>query len=100
RIGTQPGSGNLHDSGPIEVTQRFVTNLPTGTLLYGRVDTNVGGVWLPTDFTFRVTGNTVSNVARVKGALWATNFARRMAFDDDRPLGGTGLLQLIGSRYT
>jgi hypothetical protein len=100
RIGTAPGAGDLHDSGPIEVTQRFVPNLPTGMLLYGRVDTIIDGQALPTDFTFYVTGNTVSNVARLKSALWATNFARRMAFDDDRPLGGTGLLQLIGSRYT
>lgn len=100
KVGTFPGGGDLHDSGPIEVTQRFVPNLPTGVPLYGRVEARVGGQWLPTDFTFRVSGNTVSNVARVKGALWATNFARRMAFDDDRPLGGTGLLQVIGSRYT
>jgi hypothetical protein len=100
RIGTAPGGSDLHDSGEIRVTQRFVPSLPVGVPLFGRVETKIDGVWTASDFTFQVTGNTVSAVSQVKGAVWATNFVRQMASDDDgRPFGWTELVRSVGPRY-
>src|SRR5437762_5066816 len=98
--GTAPGGSDLHDSGEIGVTQRFVPNLPLGVLLFGRVQTKIDGVWTARDFTFQVIGNTTSSVNQVKSALWATNFVRQMASDDDgRPFGWSKLVQSVGPRY-
>jgi hypothetical protein len=42
RIGTSAGAGDLHDSGEIFVTRRFVRDLPIGVTLYGEVQTLIG----------------------------------------------------------
>lgn len=89
-IGTTPGGNDLHDSGEIHVTRRFVHGLPTGALLYGRLQTKAGGLWSATDFTFTVADNTVSPVLEIKSALWATDVVRTMAGDSDsHPFGWT-----------
>ncbi|PYR16295.1 MAG: hypothetical protein DMF98_28235 [Acidobacteria bacterium] len=99
-IGTAPGGSDLHDSGEIGVTRRFVPNLPLGVPLFGQVQAKIDGVWTASDFTFQVTGNTVSSVNQVKGALWATNFVREMASDDDgRPFGWSELVRSVAPRY-
>jgi hypothetical protein len=90
RIGTTAGAGDLHDSGAIRVTQRFVPGLPLG-LLFGRLDTQIGGQWLSTDFTFTVGANTVSTTLQIKSATWATDFVRGMGALDNRVLAGTPL---------
>jgi hypothetical protein len=89
-IGTAPGAGDLHDSGEIQVSRRFVPNLPTGTL-FGRVETKIAGRWYPRDFTFAVGANTLSGARQVESALWATHFVRSMAASDNRPYSWTEL---------
>src|SRR5206468_2298792 len=81
-LGTAPGAADLHDSGEIQVTRRFVPQLPIGTL-FGRVQTKIAGQWYSTDFTFTVTANTVSSDEQIQSALWATHMVRAMAAIDN-----------------
>ena len=46
-LGTSPGAHDLHDSGTIRVTRRFVPGIPIGTTVYGRLSTLIGGQWYP-----------------------------------------------------
>src|SRR5206468_6453464 len=83
-IGTTPGGSDLHDSGEIHVTRRFVPNLRVGPL-FGRLQTKINGTWSASDFTFTVLANTVSPDRQVESALWATYLVRNMALSDNRP---------------
>jgi len=94
-LGTAPGAADLHDSGEIQVTRRFVPQLPIGTL-FGRVQTKIAGQWYSTDFTFTVTANTVSSDEQIQSALWATHMVRAMAAIDNRPYSWT---ELAARRY-
>jgi hypothetical protein len=95
-IGTAAGGNNLHDSGEIQVTRRFVPNLLIGTL-YGRVETKIDGQWFSNDFTFSVRANTVSTSIQIDSALWATHFVRSMAPSEghhpNRPYSWTKLAE-------
>ena len=100
-IGTTSGGSDLHDSGEIHVTQRFVPGLPVGIPLFGRLQTKIGGQWHATDFGFSAAANTASATYQIKAALWATSFVRTMAFDaDNRPSGGSKLWDDIWPRYS
>jgi len=98
RIGTTPGASDVHDSGEIHVTQRFVPNLPLG-LLYGRVETKINGQWSSTDFTFTATANTLSPVFQSKAAFWATDFVRGMSLTDNLPFSWTPLASTVVTRH-
>ena len=98
-IGSTPGGNDLHDSGVINVTQRFVPALPLG-LLYGRVLTNVQGQWQPSDFTFTVTANTASAAVQIQRALGATDVVRQMALADNVPFSWTVLAVAPGVTVT
>jgi hypothetical protein len=87
-IGSTPGGNDLHDSGEIYVTQRFVPALPLG-LLYGQVSTELQGQWQSSDFTFTVTANTASVAVQIQSALWATDVVRQMALTDNIPFSWT-----------
>ena len=89
-IGTAYAASDLHDSGEIQVTRRFVPNLPLG-LLFGRVQTKIGGAWSSTDFIFSVGANTVSAPLQIETAFWATDFVRGMAGSDNHPYSWTEL---------
>jgi hypothetical protein len=97
-IGTTPGGNDLHDSGEIHVTQRFVPNLPLGAL-FGRLETKLDGQWYATDFTFSVGANSVSNVLQIKSALWATDVVRGMARTDNRAFSWTLLTGVTYPRF-
>jgi hypothetical protein len=97
-IGSAPGGTNLHDSGEIHVTRRFVTGLPLGTA-YGRLWAKVGGQWVTSDFTFSVGANSLPDL-RIKNALWATDVVRQMAASDNRPFSWTLLSSRIAPRVT
>ena len=99
-IGTAPGRSDLHDSGEISVTRRFVPSLPAGTLLYGRLQTRLNGTWQASDFTFRVQANTSSASNQIASALVATDAVRMMALTDDRPFTWTPLAEQITPRFT
>jgi hypothetical protein len=98
-IGTTSGGSDVHDSGEIEVTQRLVPDLPAGVPLYGRISTKIAGAWQPVDFTFTVGANAVSSAARIKAALWATDFVRNLAADDNRPFGWSSLDDMVSPMY-
>ena len=89
-IGRAPGASDLHDSGEIYVTRRFVPNLPVGPL-FGRLETKIAGTWYSTDFAFSVAANTVSAQFQIDTAFWATHFVRGMAAADNRPYSWTEL---------
>jgi hypothetical protein len=91
-IGTALGTNDLHDSGEIQVTRRFVPNLPSGPL-FGRVQTKIDAAWYSTDFNFSVGANTISAASQIDTAFWATDFVRSMAGDDNRPYSWTELAQ-------
>ena len=97
-IGTAFGAGDVHDTGEIHVTRRFVPNLPIGVPLFGRLQTKINGQWYATDFAFTVGANTVSAAVQIDSALWATNFVRTMAPGDNRPFGWTALASQIASQ--
>ena len=96
RIGRVPGSNDLHDSGEIDVTRRFVPDLPVGQL-FGRLDTKIDGTWYSTDFTFSVAANTISAQFQIDTAFWATHFVRGMAAADNRPYSWT---ELAAKKYS
>jgi hypothetical protein len=97
-IGTAFGASDLHDTGEIHVTRRFVPNLPLGLSLFGRLQTKINGQWYATDFRFSVRANTVSAAIQIDSALWATDFVRTMAPSDNRPFGWTALARQVASQ--
>jgi hypothetical protein len=97
-IGTVFGADDLHDTGEIHVTRRFVPALPIGVPLYGRLQTKISGQWYATDFAFTVGANTVSAAVQIDSALWATDFVRTMAPSDNRPFGWTALARQTASQ--
>jgi hypothetical protein len=97
-VGTAFGAGDVHDTGEIHVTRRFVPNLPIGVPLFGRLQTKISGQWYATDFRFTVGANTVSAAVQIDSALWATDFVRMMAPSDNRPFGWTALARQVASQ--
>ena len=91
------GVGDVHDTGEIHVTRRFVPHLPIGVPLFGSLQTKISGQWYATD-TFTVGANTVSATVQIDSALWATDFVRSMAPSDNRPFGWTALARQIASQ--
>jgi hypothetical protein len=98
-IGTAIGTSDLHDSGEIHVTRRFVPGLPVGVPLYGRIQTKIDGQWLATDFVFTVASNTFSAATQIQTAFLATDAVRRMAGMDNRAFQWTALSTQIGAHY-
>jgi hypothetical protein len=98
-IGSTPGGADIHDSGPIHVTRRFVRDLPIGVALFGRVHTEIDGGWYTTDFGFSVAANTASAATEIKNALWATDLVRTMASLDGRPYSWTPLFTEVAPSY-
>ena len=94
-IGTSPGASDLHDSGEILVTRRFVPDLPLGSL-FGRLSTKIAGQWYASDFAFTVAANTVAAAPQIDSALWATDLVRGMASSDNRVFGWTTLAKSMG----
>jgi hypothetical protein len=68
-----------------------------GATLYGRLSTLILGVWVPTDFVFKVGANGSPDSSIVEAALWATNFVREMANDLNVPRAGTPLADLLAA---
>jgi hypothetical protein len=89
-IGTAPGGADLHDSGVIHVTRRFVPQLPIG-LAYGTQWTKIDGKWISSDFTVAVDRKTTSTAVQIENAQWAAHAVRNMSFDDNRPFSWTEL---------
>jgi hypothetical protein len=99
-IGTSVGGSQLHDSGEIHVTRRFVPGLPVGIPLFGRLQTKTNGQWSATDFTFTVANNAASSTQQIKSALWATEVVRMMAPDtDSHAFGWTPLFTQVWPGY-
>jgi len=96
-IGSSLGANDLHDSGEIHVTHRFVPHLPRRAL-FGRLQTKVNGQWYTSDFTFTVAANTVSAPLQIANAVWATEVVRGMALIDNRPFTWTELAGRIAPR--
>jgi hypothetical protein len=94
KIGTTPGGNDVHDSGEIHVTRRFVHGLPLGTL-FGRVETKISGQWQASDFVFTVVANTSSTAIQIQNALWATGVVRHMALADNRAFNWTELADVV-----
>jgi FG-GAP-like repeat len=93
QIGSQAGAANLHDSGRIQVTRRFVTGLPQGVTLYGRLLTETAAGWAPFDFPF-VVGPGVSAPSidmQIAAAMELTADVRAMASAANQPHGWTPL---------
>ena len=78
RVGTTAGASDLHDSGEIRITRRFVDALPIGTPLFGRLSTKLEGQWYDSDFTFSLATNVTTTATRISNGLWATNVVRGM----------------------
>lgn len=81
----------LHDSGEINVTRRFITELPKGELLTGRLSTKINEQWYATEFSFRVRQNAPSPSKEIESALWATDYVRQMADDNNLTYSWTPL---------
>jgi len=96
RIGTTPGASDVHDSGEIGITRRFVSRLPLG-LLYGRLDTKLAGQWHGVDFHFTVSANNTLRTLQIQSAMWATDIVRNMADDANWPFSWS---PLAGAVYT
>jgi hypothetical protein len=99
-IGSTRGAKDLHDSGEIQVSRRFVPGLPVGTPLYGRLETKIDGQWLGSDFSFTVVANTLAPEQQIEAAKAATGLVRDMAGVDNTALGWTQLARTITPRLT
>ena len=99
-VGTSPGGHDLHDSGEIHVTRRFVPDLPVGMPLFGRLETMTGGSWNAADFTFTAAAASTAMASQIAAALWATGFVREMATEHHRPFGWTELSRRVPPRYS
>jgi hypothetical protein len=91
RIGTTPGGDDLHDSGIIRVTKRFVSDIPAGVPLFGRVETLINGEWHHTEFSFTAARQRSHRRRVIEAARWATQFVREMADLRDFPFKWTEL---------
>lgn len=93
QIGTSVGAGNLHDSGRIDATRRFVRGLPQGVRLYGRLSTETSAGWQPFDFTFVVRpGTPAADVGtQIDASMALTAEVRAMASATNAPFGWTPL---------
>jgi hypothetical protein len=95
QIGSEPGLADVHASGLIHVSRRFVPGLPQGSQLYGRVTaTYVDGVTRATDFPFVVAHSQIDALAYFAEAKHATERARLSAGIDNVPQANTVLAQV------
>jgi hypothetical protein len=90
-LGTTFGAHDLHDSGPIRVTRRFVPDLPVGSIVYARLSTRIDGTWYPRDFTFTAGSAAITMATRIQNAFWATHAVRTMSAATGSPFIGTRL---------
>jgi hypothetical protein len=88
-LGTLPGANDLHDSGTVRATRRFVPDVPTGVTIYGRLSTSIGGQWTAQAFTFTAVTSTIAATTKVTNALWATHAVWSMAPLSGSPLQGS-----------
>jgi hypothetical protein len=96
RIGTIPGSNDLHDSGPIQTTRRFVEQLPTNIELFGQLETiMIDGSVVAEDFVFSVQDADISFEDRWNLAMWATSETRGMAGSTNYPHPNTLLVGAV-----
>jgi hypothetical protein len=96
RVGSTAGGSDLHDSGAIRVTRRFVDALPLGVTLFGRLSTRLDGEWHDSDFTFKLATNVTTTATRISNGLWATSVVRAMTpAMTNRPYGWTPLWDTI-----
>ena len=99
QIGTTVGANNLHDSGPIVVSRRFVRGLPKGVTLYARLSTETASGWTARDSTFTTaSGGPESDITAEIGASMDLMAAvRAMASPLNAPFGWTPLFRHAAS---
>jgi hypothetical protein len=79
RIGSKAGGSDLHDSGVVRVTSRFVESLPTGRTLFATLTTVYAGRSSEHHFKFRAQPGAPTESRFVHAALAATAEVRAMA---------------------
>jgi hypothetical protein len=82
RIGSSPGGAELHDSGIVHVTRRFVRELPAGPRLFATLTTVYADRSLDHQFTLRARPGVPSEQTFLNAALAATATVRAMAGED------------------
>jgi hypothetical protein len=95
QIGTTVGAHNLHDSGPIVVSRRFVRGLPKGVTLHARLSTETASGWTARDFTFTTaSGGPESDVtAELDASMELMAAVRAMASPLNAPFAWTPLFK-------
>ena len=78
-VGSTPGGADLHDSGEIRTTTRFIDSVPLNTSIYARLWTQLDGTWYHSDASFRVAAGPASFNSRLDTALSLTDQVRMMA---------------------
>lgn len=79
QLGRAAGAADLLDTGEIATTRRFVSGLPAGRQVFGRLGARVAGVWRWSSFSF-VAGTTSGTVEpRIDAALALASEVRGMA---------------------
>jgi hypothetical protein len=79
RIGRRPGGAELHDSGLVHVTRRFVDSLPAGLTLFATLTTVYPDRSIDHQVEFRAQPGTPTETSYVEAALAATTAVRDMA---------------------
>jgi hypothetical protein len=90
-IGTHLGANDVHDSGELSITRRFVPDLPVGVPLFGKLSARLGGIWQSVQFTFRVAQSTRSIDAEIDSALLMTDVVRHLANENHLAFTWTSL---------
>lgn len=100
RIGAAAGGGELHDSGLIETTLRFVPGLPTTGTLHGTLQVLINGSWIARTFAFQAGPHSGDEGPALEAVVQALRQARGMASEthDTRP--GSLVEQIGGGAVT
>ena len=98
RIGSSPGGSELHDSGEIDVTRRFVAALPEGQRLHATLTTMYLNRSVDHPFEFYARPGHPNEAVLVEAALAATAAVRDMAGPTDHPWPRSLLGRIVRKR--
>lgn len=96
--GSQPGAKDIVDSGELNGTTYFASQLPLNTTLFVRLWTRQDGIWLYRDSTFKASSRTAGFESRLTHVMAMTDAVRSMADSKNVVVPGTPLHRAVLER--
>lgn len=95
-IGTAEGRANVYNGGGIRSVRRWVSGLPLGTKLFGRLQTNyLDGTSASVDFTFQVSKAAITADDEWSAVVWGTAQVRDMASSINLPFPNSEVADFV-----